>query len=78
MTDEQVKYLMMLKDFNSELMDLNIKYSEDLTLLRKQKKDSIEFIERYLSLDLDDFNEFNVLSLLMKLREILTRGDSNE
>ncbi len=75
MTDEQLKYLMMLKEFNSELMELNIKYSEDLNLLRKQKKDSIEFIERYLSLDLD---EFNALSLLMKLREILTRGDSNE
>ena len=33
MTDEQVKYLMMLKEFNSELMELNIKYSEEIERL---------------------------------------------
>lgn len=35
-------------------------------------QEALEFIERYLSLDLD---EFNASSLLKKLREILTRGD---
>ena len=44
MTDEQLKYLIMLKEFNSELMELNIKYSEDLILLRKQKKDSTDMV----------------------------------
>lgn len=34
--------------------------------------DALDFIDRYLALDLD---EFNATSLLKKLREILTRGD---
>ena len=33
MSDEQLKYLMMLKEFNSELMELNIKYSEEIERL---------------------------------------------
>ena len=41
-------------------------------VLLKRIEDSVEFIDRYLSLDL---NEFNASSLLKKLREILTRGN---
>ena len=48
MTDEQVKYLMMLREFNSELMNLNIKYSEEIERLNNITKEVREFIqERY-------------------------------
>lgn len=72
MNSDELKYILMIKQFNSELIELNIKYSEELEVLRKQKKDSIEFIDRYLSLNLDNFN---ASSLIKKLREILKRGD---
>lgn len=41
-------------------------------ILLKRIEEGVKFIDRYLSLDLD---EFNASSLLKKLREILTRGD---
>ena len=41
--------------------------------IENHTKEALEFIDRYLSLDLD---EFNASSLLKKLREILTRGDN--
>ena len=43
--------------------------------IMKQKRnisEALEFIDRYLSLNLD---EFNASSLLRKIREILLRGD---
>lgn len=70
--DDLTDKAILIHQFNQDLTELNIKYNEELEVLRKQKKDSIEFIERYLSLNLDDFN---ASSLLKKLREILTRGD---
>lgn len=70
--DDLTDKAILIHQFNQDLTELNIKYNEELEVLRKQKKDSIEFIERYLSLNLD---EFNASSLLKKLREILTRGD---
>ena len=70
--DDLIDKVNLIYHFNQDLMELNIKYSEELELLRKQKKESVEFIDRYLSLNLD---EFNASSLLKKLREILTRGD---
>ena len=44
MTDEQLKYAMMLKEFNSELMELNIKYSEEIERLNN----IINELEKYL------------------------------
>ena len=44
MTDEQLKYLMMLKEFNSELMELNIKYSEEIERLNNIIKEVREYI----------------------------------
>ena len=70
--DDLTDKAILIHQFNQDLTELNIKYSEELEVLRKQKKDSIEFIDRYLSLNLDDFN---ASSLLKKLREILIRGD---
>lgn len=70
--DDLTDKAILIHQFNQDLTELNIKYSEELEVLRKQKKDSVEFIDRYLLLNLDDFN---ASSLLKKLREILTRGD---
>ena len=49
MTDEQLKYLMMLKEFNSELMELNIKYSEEIERLNN----IINELEKYLNEQVD-------------------------
>ena len=45
---------------------------EEIERLNKNKKEALEFIERYLQLNLE---EFNANSLLNKLKEILERGN---
>lgn len=47
MNDEMLKYILMMKEFNSELMELNIKYSEQ--------------IEKYKDIVLDLENERDIL-----------------
>lgn len=55
-----------------EVYDELVRVLKEIERLNKIKKEALEFIDRYLSLNLD---EFNASSLLKKLREILTRGD---
>lgn len=55
-----------------EVYDELVRVLKEIERLNKNKKEALEFIDRYLSLNID---EFNASSLLKKLREILTRGD---
>ena len=70
--DDLTDKAILIHQFNQDLTELNIKYSEELEVLRKQKKNAIEFIESYLKLNLE---EFNANSLLNKLKEILESGN---
>ena len=67
MNDEILKYILMMKTFNSELMELNIKYSEQ--------------IEKYKDIILDLENERDILKSKLSetkadLHYLLENGES--
>lgn len=58
----------------SQLVMHNVYMIKENKRLNKNKKEALEFIERYLQLNLE---EFNANSLLNKLKEILERGNND-
>ena len=58
----------------SQLVMHNVYMIKENKRLNKNKKEALEFIERYLQLNLE---EFNANSLLNKLKEILKRGNND-
>lgn len=68
MNDEMIKYILMMKEFNSEIMELNIKYSEQ--------------IEKYKDIVLDLENERDILKSKLSetkadIHYLLENGESN-
>lgn len=57
-----------------EVYDELVRALKEIERLNKNKKEALEFIERYLQLNLE---EFNANSLLNKLKEILKRGNND-
>lgn len=68
MEDELIKYVAMMKEFNSELMELNIKYSDQ--------------IEKYKDIVLDLENERDILKSKLSetkadIKYLLENGEGN-
>ena len=83
MTDEQLKYLMMLKEFNSELMELNIKYSEEIERLNNIIKEVREYIltHKLYCFKYDEEELFEITTdkkAKDELLEILDKGSDKE
>ena len=73
MSDEELIKETMMLDY-SQLVMHNVYMIKENKRLNKNKKEALEFIERYLQLNLE---EFNANSLLNKLKEILERGNND-
>ena len=58
----------------SQLVMHNVYMIKENKRLNKNKKEALEFIERYLQLNLEEFNANNLLN---KLKEILKRGNND-
>ena len=74
MNDEQLKYLMMLKEFNSELMELNTKYSEEIMDLQNER----DILKSKLSETKADICYLLKNGESIYIRNKYIRGDSNE
>lgn len=71
MNDEELIKETMRLDY-SQLVMHNVYMIQENKRLNKNKNDVIEFIERYLKLNLE---AFDTKSLLNKILEIIERGD---
>ena len=73
MSDEELIKETMMLDY-SQLVMHNVYMIKENKRLNKNKKEALEFIERYLQLNLEEFNANNLLN---KLKEILKRGNND-